>query len=457
MTDASKDLCAENAGAGHGKRDFGSFYSSNVEELINMPEDEYIPPEFPFTFPSYDVYKSSKTAPPLGRKMRRKHYFLEEDCTFLNHGAFGASLKEAVLVAQQWQAYIEKQPLRFFDREVLIHLIYITRRMAKFVGCHPGELALVPNVTSAMNAVIKNLDIKQGDNIYYLNVTYGSVKTLIKHTAKEKGATIQEETIEFPIQSKQQIINLVKNTLRKGTKLAVFDHIPSNTPFIQPLQELIHICHERGVPVLVDGAHGLGILPLNLHELDVDYYTTNCHKWFSSFKGCALLYVKKSLQSTVGPLIISHGFGHGFNSDFMWSGLRDYSPFLSLHTVLDFWQSVGVQRIRDYVYKLREQAAEYLVRRWNTGLIAPKDMFGSMAAVRLPSIFVDGKQTVSYSDAEVIQNNLYQRFNIEVPIKAVQGQLYVRISCHIHNELKDYENLAEAILVLAAERVQGVL
>ena len=88
----------------------------------------------------------------------------------------------------------------------------------------------------------------------------------------------------------------------------------------------------RGVPVLVDGAHALGILPLNLHELGADYYTTNCHKWFSAFKGCALLYVKRSLQSTVKPLVISHGFGHGFNSDFMWTGMIIFLFYIYNHS-----------------------------------------------------------------------------------------------------------------------------
>ena len=72
--------------------------------------------------------------------------------------------------------------------------------------------------------------------------------------------------------------------------------------------------------MLIDGAHSLGMLPLHLDKLGADYYITNCHKWFSSHKGCALMYVRKDRQSTVAPLVISHGYGHGFNSDFMWTG-----------------------------------------------------------------------------------------------------------------------------------------
>ncbi|XP_030849947.1 uncharacterized protein LOC100889690 [Strongylocentrotus purpuratus] len=90
------------------KRDFGSFHSSNVQELVEAAEDSYLPPSFPFEVPAFTHCKDLT----FGEEARRKHFLLE-DCTFLNHGAFGATLKDALDVAQQWQRYIERQPLRF--------------------------------------------------------------------------------------------------------------------------------------------------------------------------------------------------------------------------------------------------------------------------------------------------------------------------------------------------------
>jgi selenocysteine lyase/cysteine desulfurase len=72
---------------------------------------------------------------------------------------------------------------------------------------------------------------------------------------------------------------------------------------------------------LIDGAHGLGSIPLDITSLDPDYYITNAHKWFCSPKGTALMYVRKELQTLTRPLIISHGFGSGFNSEFIWAGM----------------------------------------------------------------------------------------------------------------------------------------
>lgn len=429
-----------------GKRDFGSFHSSNVQELVQAPEDSYLPPPFPVSLPDFADAKDLK----FGREVRQKHFLLE-DCTFLNHGAFGATLKDALEVAQQWQRYIERQPLRFFDREVLPHMAYITRRLAKFVGSDASGIVLVPNVTTAMNAVLRSIPFKTGEKLFCLNITYGAVKKLLKHIAETHHLEYQEEQLNLPLTSKQEILDLISSKLSPDTRLAVFDHVPSNAAFIMPVREIIQICHERGVLVLIDGAHALGTLPLNMKDLQPDYYTSNAHKWLCNPKGCAFLYVKQGLREQTRPLVISHGFGSGFNSEFIWSGLRDYSPFLALHAVLDFWDAVGVDRIRKQMHGLLSEAADLLVKVWKTGLLAPIEMCGSMALVQLPAEF-SSNQTVEYSDAETIQNHLYHKYNIEVPIKALQGRLYVRISVHIYNELSEYEKLASAVLELAESR-----
>ncbi|CAH1798870.1 unnamed protein product [Owenia fusiformis] len=432
------------------KRDFGSFHASNVEELVSLPDEAYVPPSLPFDTPSFDEYR--KNPPQFGQKLREKHFLLDKECVFLNHGAFGGTLSQALDVAQKWQRHTERQPLRFFDRELLPHLVHVTRRMASFVGCSPGDLVLIQNVTTAINCVVRSQNIKKGETVYMLNLTYGAVKKLITHVCENTGATIQEEKVILPLQSQQQIVDLVDRTLKEGTKLAIFDHIPSNTPFILPIKQLIQICHNRGVPVLIDGAHALGSLTLDLDDLDPDFYVSNCHKWLCSPKGAAVMYVKQRWQHQTRPLIISHGLGSGFISEFIWAGLRDYSPLLSIHTVLDFWDALDTKATHCHLYNLAKMAANTLKDKWKSNFLAPLEMFGTMVAVQLPLELYKHCEVVDYTKAEIIQNYLYEK-NIEVPIKAIQGHLYVRISVHVYNELKEYEHLGELVLNLTREKI----
>lgn len=94
------------------------------------------------------------------------------------------------------------------------------------------------------------------------------------------GVILKEITITFPVNS-GEILKRIRDTLEEGTRLALFGHIPSNYPIIMPVEEMVKLCHRKGVPVLIDGAHALGSLPLNLAALKADYYVANAHKWLA--------------------------------------------------------------------------------------------------------------------------------------------------------------------------------
>ncbi|XP_076445354.1 uncharacterized protein LOC143283115 isoform X2 [Babylonia areolata] len=440
------------------RRDFGSFHASNVQELLELSEEDYVPPPFPFALPVFEHFQKPAVGKPLsvnpqltfGHSFKKYHFLIEENCTFLNHGAFGAVLKEA-LKAAQWQEYADRQPLRFFDRELFPHLVHVTRRLARFVGCDPQDLALITNATTGINSVLRSLKFSHGDIIVCLNFTYGAVKKLLHGVCEEKGAVVKEVPITLPVSSPQQIINAVGEAVsQEGVKLAVLDHIPSNLPIILPLQQLIAVSHQHGVQVLVDGAHALGQIPLNLHSLDADYYISNAHKWFCSPKGAAFLYVRKELKSSIHPLLVSHGYGFGFSSEFLWTGLHDYSPILAVHTVLDFWEAVDVHRARSHMYSMAKYAGNHLSAKWGTGLAATGTMFGAMTLVELPKALYPEEAAVTYAIAEHIQNRLYNEFNIEVPVKALQGRLYVRVSLHLHTSTDDVGMLEKAVTHMAA-------
>ncbi|KAL8614549.1 hypothetical protein ACOMHN_049849 [Nucella lapillus] len=350
------------------QRDFGSFHVSNVQEMLELSEEEYVPPKLPFALPTFEHFQKVEMGQPavplsvnpsltFGPSFKKHHFLLEEDCTFLNHGAFGAVLKEALKAAQEWQQYAERQPLRFFDREIFSHLVHVTRRLAKFVGCDPCDLVLTTNATTALNSVLRSLKFSPGDVIVCFNVTYGAVKKLLRCLCEETGAVLREVPITLPVASPIQIVEAVEAAVSEGgVKVMVVDHVPSNLPIVLPLQQLTALCHRRGVQVLVDGAHALGQLHLDLQSLDADYYVSNAHKWFCGPKGAAFLYVRKELQPSIHPLLVSHGYGSGFNSEFIWRGLDDYSPFLALHTVLDFWEAVNVYRARMHMYTVAKYA-----------------------------------------------------------------------------------------------------
>lgn len=255
----------------------------------------------------------------------------------------------------------------------------------------------------------------------------------------------------FPLRDEGPLLEALAAALRPETQLVVLDAIPSNAPFVLPVEEAVAICRAKAPEafVIVDGAHALGGLPLSLRKPIADAYLTNCHKWFCGPKGTALMHVPAVHQPWLRPLSISHGFGADAVSGFYWTGLSDFSSWLALDAVLEFWDTANLGTARIYSQYLAIEVAEMLSDAWRTDIGIPLHLVGPMALVELPALPALGNvSSMAYEQAEMVQNSLYRR-RIEVPIKALSGKLYVRISAHIYNHIEEYEVLRDAVLDLA--------
>lgn len=349
----------------------------------------------------------------------------------------------------QWREHCERQPLLFLDRELFPHVVRVIKEVAPILGADAKDMVFLPNATTGLNVVAKSISLTPGDTIFMLDVGYGSVKKILQAVAEQAGATLVFGAVSFPISGPEDIVEVVRSSMPASTKFAVFDAVTSNTALVLPLQQLVSLCHDRGVQVLVDGAHALGMLPLDLASLQPDYFVTNCHKWFCGPRGTAIMWVRPDRKAGIRPLITSHGSGHGFTSDFIWDGCRDYAPILGLSAAARFWQVADLSRAQDYMRSLLGQAVELLVAAWGTDTLAPLEMCGAMALVRLPE-GVSGREVggAGSEDAKYLQDVLHYQHKVECPVKCIQGRLYVRISAHIYNQLQDYRVLAEAVLAL---------
>lgn len=147
--------------------------------------------------------------------------------------------------------------------------------------------------------------------------------------------------IPFPISGPQVVIDAVINAVSKRTVLAMIDTVSSSTGLRMPFEALTAQLEGRRIRVLLDAAHGVGIVPLHLSTLGASYTTSNCHKWLCAPKGCALLHVRRDRQADIRPLVVSHGYSTPldgatrFRHEFDWTGTRDISPQCTLPVVIE--------------------------------------------------------------------------------------------------------------------------
>ena len=326
---------------------------------------------------------TSADAPLCNRSL----WGLDPQAIFLNHGSYGATPKKVLQAQRAWQERLEAQPVQFMGEELPRALRAAAAELAKFVGAEPENLVFVENATGGVNTVLRSLSFRPGDQIACTNHGYGAVRQALRYISDCWGAVLVEAQIPFPIAGPEQVLAAFAAILTPQTRLAVLDHLTSPTALIYPLAELIGLCRQRGIPVLVDGAHAPGVLPLELESLGADWYTGNAHKWLFAPKGCAFLWVAPHRQAQTHPLAISHGYGQGFTAEFDWVGTRDPSAWLAISAALAFIRELGVDNIRQHNYALLLRARQLLLEKLEGIPPAPEKMLGFMATLPLPTFW----------------------------------------------------------------------
>ena len=371
------------------------------------------------------------------------NWHLDPSASFLNHGSFGACPIPVLKSQSKWRERMESQPCQFLARDVSEGLVEDSlKKVGLFVSARGEDMAFIDNATTGVNSVLRSMKFNPGDELVTTSHIYGAVKATMDFVATQTGSIVKEVKIPFPARSDEEIINHIESALNSNTKLLLIDHIASASATIFPVEEIAKMAHDKGVKVLVDGAHAIGQIDLDIPSLGVDWYVTNAHKWLYSPKGCALLWTSEELQKDTHPTVISWGYhgNEGYSSEFLWQGTRDFSPWLSVGAAIDFYKSFGEDDVKSYMHSLAWDSAEMLAGEWGVELGLNRGMFASMVPIPLPG-YVKGE------DEEMVEivRTLWKKYKVEVAITAPSGYISARISAQIYNEKSDYERLADAI------------
>ena len=382
----------------------------------------------------------------------RAAWTLDPAITFLNHGSFGACPR-AVLAAQaELRAELEREPVDFFIRRLGPRLDAARAEVAAFVGADPRDLAFVRNATAGVAAVLGSLRLDPGDELLATDHGYNACKNALDRVAARAGARVVVARLPFPLRDPAEVVDAVLRALTPRTRLALLDHVTSPTGLVLPIAALVRALAERGVDVLVDGAHAPGMQDLDLDALGAAYYTGNFHKWVCAPKGAAMLWVRRDRQAGLHPAVISHGYNSTrprprLHEEFDWIGTDDPTPWLCVPIALRELAALvpgGWPELRRRCRDLALAARDRLALALHVAPPAPDAMIGALAALPLPP----GDPTpLAALDIEPLQQRLFDRHAIEVPVVPWPRPPHrlLRISAFLHNTLADYDRLAHAL------------
>ncbi len=376
---------------------------------------------------------------------------LDPDAIYLNHGTVGVPPRHVLEAQQAWRDRIERHPARFMLRD-LWNFTGTTKdgptlmrraaaEIAAFVGARTEDLVFVDNTTTGVNAVVRSLPLAAGDQILVTDHLYGGLAPAISHRAGQAGVEVRRVDAPYPAFRAADGVERVADALTDRTRLVIVEHIAAETAVIWPVEAIVRLCRERGILVLIDGAHVPGAIALDVGAIGADFYVANLHKWAMAPRSSAFLVVAPAYQGLMHPAVISWGFGTGFTQEFDWVGTRDPTPWLTAPEGIRFLRDLGYDELRRHNHDLAWRAARHLTGTWNTPLEIEEDTVGCMVSVQAPL-----SVGTTAADATRLRDRLLNDHNIEVQVHARAGRVWIRVSTQAYNEFADIEALGRAVL-----------
>ncbi|KAE8393667.1 pyridoxal phosphate-dependent transferase [Aspergillus alliaceus] len=445
---------------------------------------------------------------PFGAPMRA-HFLFDPNFKNLNHGSYGTYPRTVQSTLHSLQNAAEARPDAF---------IRITRgkgidesrlAVSKLLNVPVNECVLVKNATTGVSTVLRNLIFQPNDALIYFDTTYGAVEHGLVSLTESTPLQTRKVEYQLPISHDELVTrfrDVVTKTRNEGltVRVAVFDTIVSMPGVRFPFETLTEVCRGEGILSLIDGAHGIGHIPLDLGALRPDFFTSNLHKWLFVPRGCAVLYVPlrnqhlirttlptswgfipRSAETSPAPAK-NDGSKSAFEYLFEYTPTTDDTPFLCVRSALKFRAEVcgGEDRIHTYLEKLARSAADIVARALGTEVMQEPGLKEGeasqlrrcgLATVRLPIAVTSDSESghaittvrdekggtyLSVKPAVVpavslwFRDTLIEEYGTFVPVFQYGGWLWTRLSAQVYLEESDFEWLA-GVLKECLARVEG--
>lgn len=383
----------------------------------------------------------------------------------VNNGSFGNIPDEILQLycdhTVEQNKFIERY-LRYDQRKEYIDAL---KAISDMVNCDFKSLAIVGNATVGINTILRSFPFKKGDKIVYPTTTYGGCTKTIQFLHDKDVVEAIPIVINLPI-TEDEVLTLFEKAIDEHKPaMCFFDTVSSKPALRMPFERLTQLCRDRGVLSLIDGAHGIGLVDIDLETLKPDFFVSNIHKWLYVPRGCAFLYVDPKHFSLVHTIPISHSYlpdGHILPDHleanrlldrFQFVGTENKASIYCIPKAIQFRKDVcgGEKNIQEYCNKLSDEAVlEITTKIWPGMDVLKIDgapttaMFNTQIPFEkyLPTDF-DRRQLpnwVLHLEEQICKNQ-----STFVPFQVYEDRVYGRFSCQTFNSLDDFREVCAKI------------
>lgn len=378
---------------------------------------------------------------------------LSADVHHLNHGSFGAVPVEVLEKQSEWRARWEANTTAFIVNDLQPAIDRARTATAAFLNADADGFVFLRNASSGVASVVRSIEhtLKPGDELLTTVQDYNAIRQILEFTAARHDARVVVAPIPYPIDSPHQVTKSILESISDRTRLAVIDHVTSPTGLVFPIDQIVSAI-EPEIPVLVDGAHGPGQVPVDVGSLGASWYTGNLHKWTCAPKGAAFLHTRSDRIEDTVPTVISHGWNAPIPEGrsrywalFDWPGTDDVSQWLVVPDALRVVGGIepgGWPALMKRNHELALGARDLLCQALGVDPAAPDEMVGSMAVIPLRDS--DGDDPGGEL-SPLMFDLLEDGFETLVMIWPEWPHQLLRVSAAPYNTLDEYQALASRI------------
>ena len=293
----------------------------------------------------------------------RRQFLISDELAYMNSGTLGPMPKPVFYAVVDGYRGLAADPGRENPRQEAAQDI-LREKLAAFVKAAPGEIALTRNTTEGMSFIANGLDLKAGDEVLCTFHEHPGGLEPWKIKAKRHGVAVRELPFPIPASEPAEILNRFEDAITPRTRVISVSHVTFPTGCMLPVRELAALARARGILTLVDGAHSIGMLDLDMHELGADFYASSPYKWAGAPVGTGFLYMRRESQDRVWPTVASMGWNDEETGAMRYDRLSQRAGPLLLATIaaLEFQNAIGrgriEQRVRALAARLRKRLGE---------------------------------------------------------------------------------------------------
>jgi isopenicillin-N epimerase len=377
----------------------------------------------------------------VGWENVRECFSLDPAVVHLNHGSFGAVPIGVQRAQQRLRDEVDANPLRFYTVGLTERIAHTRRHIATFLGAEPDGSALVPNATTGAAVVLGSLDLRPGDEIVTTEHGYGAVRLAAEAACARTGAL--HRVAPLPLApTDDEVIAAVTSAVTARTRLVVVDQITSPTARLFPVRDIVAALRPAGVPVLVDGAHAPGQLPVDVTEIGADFWVGNLHKWAYAPRGTALFAVAPAWRERIRPLVVSWEQEVGFPGNLEWQGTLDYTPWLAAPAGLFTLRTLGVETVRGHNADLVGYGQRVVGAAFG---LAPSDLPDAAPGLAMRIVPLPPGVATDPAAAGELRQRIADELGFEVAINPYRGRGLLRLSAQVYNRPEEYDRLAERL------------